>query len=101
MPRISRTGPSLTEPDAIARRGEGEVDSPPRRSWQALLAERRRRLERAGDDLRLVFVHEVDPGLLHLRADLAHADTVVLQVQEDVRTTRELVVERVLDRVLR
>src|SRR4051794_12986019 len=100
MPRISRTGPSLTEVDAIARRREGEVDSPSRRAWQALLADRHRRLERAGDDLRPVLVHEVDPGLRHLRADLAHADTVVLQVQDDVRATRELVVERVLDRML-
>src|SRR5215471_17349557 len=93
MPRISRTSSSLTltAVDAIARRREGEIESPSRRDRQVVLAaERRRRLERAGDDLRLVLVHGVDPRLRHRRADCAHADAAVLQVQSDVRAAREV-----------
>src|SRR6185503_16527395 len=100
IPRISRTSSSLTEVDAIARRREGEIGSPSRRARQCLLADRRRRLELAGDDLRLVLVHGVDPRLRHRRAALADPDTVVLPVQEDVRPTREVPLERILDRVL-
>src|SRR5215475_6373224 len=95
MPRISRTSSSLTGVDAIARRREDETNRPPAELGQVLLAHRHRGRELAGDDLRLVLVHRVDPRLRHRRVDLAHADTIVLQVQDDVRPTREVVVERV------
>src|SRR5215469_3718805 len=102
MPRISRTSSSLalTAVDAIARRREGEIESPSRRGRQSLAAERRWRLERAGDDLRLVLVHGVDPRLRHRRADRADADAAVLQVQGDVRAAREVTGLRVTDRGL-
>ena len=90
MPRISRTSSSLTAVDAIARRREGEIETPSRPDGQVLLAQRRRRGERAGDDLRLVLVHRVDPRLWHRRADRADADAAVLQVEGDVRAAREL-----------
>src|ERR1700757_3378470 len=100
MPRISRTSSSLTEVDAIARRREGEMDLPSRRTRRVLLAHSHRGRQLPGDDLRLVLVHRVDPRLRHGRADLAHADAVVLEVERDVRSTREVVVERILDGVL-
>jgi hypothetical protein len=41
-------------------------------------------LELAGDDLSTCTVHQADPRLRHLRADLADAHAVVLEVEDEV-----------------
>src|SRR5215210_6132022 len=80
----------------VARRpttgnAEGRVRTRPSlRSLPARLLEPGRNLERAGDDLRLVAVHQRDVRLRHGRIDLAHADAVVLEVEDEVAATLEL-----------
>src|SRR3954470_10492779 len=63
-------------------------------------ADGRRHLQRARDDLLAHGVHAVDQRLRHLRADLAHADTVVLQIEEDVAPPGELAGADVADGVV-
>src|SRR6185437_13601880 len=87
MPRISRTRSSLTA--AMLLRNRRRTGNSPALRGSSLLSERRRWDEPAGDHVRLVLVHRRDPRLRHLRADLAHADAAVLQVEQDVAATLE------------
>src|SRR5215472_4462658 len=102
MPRISRTSSSLTLTVAMLSPvgGRAKSNSPSRRVGSSLLAQRGRRRERAGDDLRLVLVHQVLPRLRHRRADRADADAVVLQVERDVLAARPVSGLREADRGL-
>src|SRR6516162_4002457 len=73
----------------MARREErGRTSSPP--SPDSVLLQHRRRLELARDDLRLELLHLRDPRRLDLRADLADAHAVVLQVEDEILAALEL-----------
>src|SRR4029077_20403304 len=89
-PRVFLTG---------KRRGRARKPalSPPIR---ALLLEDRRALELARDDLLLVAVHQRDPRLRDLRADLADAHAVVLEVEEQVLAALEVALRGREDRVV-
>src|SRR5581483_715418 len=60
----------------------------------------RRRLERPGDDLALVLVHQRLPSRLHARAHPTDADTVVLEVEDEVLAALERALDGALDRVV-
>src|SRR5919197_3937834 len=82
IPRSSRTG-------AASTRRLNNRAGPEARSVEAMrqvLPDRRRRLDLAGDDLRLQLVDLRQPGLrdLGLLADLAEGDALVLQVEDEV-----------------
>src|SRR5438309_1725060 len=84
IPRSSRTGvpgiggDSLTKGAGLAARPLRVVTS----SGRPL--ELVRDLDRAGDDLLLQRVDPRDVGLRHLRADLAHRDAAVLEIEDEV-----------------
>src|SRR6476646_1601842 len=99
MSRISRTRSSATGVSyrKTKRAGRKPALSQPIR---ALLLEDRRGLELARDDLRLVAVHQRDPRLRDLRADLADAHAVVLEVEEQVLAALEVALRGREDRVV-
>src|SRR5579884_3174098 len=109
IPRSSRTVSPLT--GAIVGRKQKGAESPAPFSDvpsvpAPLLQEagerrsrRHRHLHLAGDDLRLQRVHLGDERLRHARVDLADADTVVLEVEQQVAATLELALLRLLDGV--
>src|SRR5215472_5362948 len=90
IPCISRTRSSATQGDYLTEKRGRALARPLVTLWERSLLDDRRGLELALDDLGLVALHERLPRLRHLRADLAHADTVVLQVEDEVRAALEV-----------
>src|ERR1700733_8437571 len=92
-PRISSTSSSVTAArfswSGLGRAGTWPaLPGAPLRSL--LLGECRRNLQLPGDDLLPVAVHQRDSRLRDGRIDPAHAEAVVLQVQEQVLAALEL-----------
>src|SRR5437763_10570445 len=99
MPRNSRTDVSVGAAATSGDSREKEEGGPSARPLRATeLAELRRRLDLAGDDLRAELRELLQVRGGHGRIDLAHADAVVLEVERDVLATREGAVLRALDR---
>src|SRR5262245_26230024 len=89
IPRISRTRSSVAR-SLIGPKTKRAGSKPALLRRVSVLVEHRRRLELAGDDLRLVAVHQLDPRRLDGRADLADADALVLQVEDEILATLEV-----------
>src|SRR5438105_2008939 len=96
IPRISRTSSPGIQGDPNQEPRWGWVAPPPSRER---LRKSRRELQRPGDDLRLVLIHQGDIRLRHGRVDLADAHAPVLQVEDEVVATVPLAVLDLLDRV--
>src|SRR5919204_5871465 len=85
MPRSSRTGaPSIPRDSTAQTKGRAREPAPSNRL--AAAAERRRRLELAGNDLLLQRRDLIQPRLLEMRprAELPERDAVVLQVEDEI-----------------
>src|SRR4051812_41666164 len=97
-------GPARTKEPYSTKRA-GDRDLPPgsfdlsdaRRSRGSALAELRRRLDLAGDDLGAEAGDRLEELGGHVRVDPTHADALVLQVERQVRATLELAALRGLD----
>src|SRR2546430_1200316 len=101
IPCISRTRSSATRSHPTKKREEGRPGSPP--SCRAVLRKHCRNLELVMDDLRLELLHQLDPRrmlLRDLRGDLAHAHTVVTQVEAAVLAALEVAVRGRDERVV-
>src|SRR3954447_21525872 len=101
IPRISRTSSFAATPLTRAdpnpeTRGAGTRARPSLPDPAAPL-QRGRHLQLAGDDLRLVAVHQRDVRLRHGRVDLADRQSPVLQVEVQVGAALELAGELRLD----
>src|SRR5262245_3896557 len=99
MPRSSRTGVSgeLTSGGSLRRRRGAGLKTRPSTSCVALLLDLRRRLDLAGDDLRLQLLELLAVDRRDLRAHLAESNTTVLQVEDEVGAAAELTALRALD----
>src|SRR3954471_6625535 len=92
IPCISRTRSSATRSHPTKKREEGVAEARPLLS-RTLLRKHCRNLELVMDDLRLELLHQLDPRrmlLRDLRGDLAHAHTVVPQVEDAVLAALEV-----------
>src|SRR5436190_2528394 len=101
IPCISRTRSSATRSHPTKKREEGRPGSPP--SCRAVLRKHCRNLELVMDDLRLELLHQLDPRrmlLRDLRGDLANADPVVLEVEDEVLPALEVALRRGHDGVV-
>src|SRR5438093_1291168 len=86
IPRNSRTGGAAAiarDSTTIERQGGGASRAPPRGVCSRRCLERRRGLDLALDDERLLRVHLRDEALRYSLADLADVLTPVLQVEDE------------------